>query len=168
MHTPWEDKFDHFFGRPVINSMAVRTPGQFITRVLLNFFLPLHVVPFKTVKPRHIPLKTRNLLTGLKFRIKLAFVFSKSTQMQAKRTTGTCSGQCTGCDSAKIRRGGGFGLLSRSLRISRSGAPPPNPTEIRAAVAAFYKKKGPVCREGEILTAKCFPDPNQGARPSKG
>jgi hypothetical protein len=107
MHRPWEDKFDHFFGRPVINSMAVRTPGQFITRVLLNFFLPLHVVPFKTVKPRHILLKTRNLLIGLKFRIKLAFVFSKSTQMQAKRTTGTCSGQCPGCDSAKIRREGG-------------------------------------------------------------
>ena len=95
-----------FFVGPVFNSMAVRTPGQFITRVLLNFFLPLHPVPFKTVKPRHIPLKTRNVLIGLKFCIKLAFVFSKSTQKEGKRTTGPCSGQCPECDSAKIRRGG--------------------------------------------------------------
>ena len=131
-----------FFGRPVINSMAVRTPGQFITRVLLNFFLPLHAVPLKTVKQRHIPLKTRNLLIGLKFRIKLAFVFSKSTQKEGKRTTGTCSGQCPGCDSAKIRRGGGSASLAEVCGSVDQGPLPPIPLRYAPQSRRFITRCG--------------------------
>ena len=125
--------------------MAVRIGGQLITRVLLNFFLPLHVVPFKTVKPRHIPLKTRNLLIGLKFRIKLAFVHSKSTQKDGKRTTGTCSGQCPGCDSAKIRRGGGSASLAEVCGSVDRGPLPPIPLRYAPQSRRFIIRSADLC-----------------------